>query len=347
MVGPWAYGRFAGRHVDRWLSSRAGWSADVLRGGTSSPRWEGTDQKSVEMGQVHISSTSLARWDCSTRSESGWQGRGTSRLTPRSRMLADVCTVAVRIIPSAPGRTLITLPKGHCIDGTLSSRIMTMVPLRILWLPLFHFSRLVNSVRYSRCQRLQKCYFSWLIRCQLVNRHDGVALKSRSRMLVRVSLIRRWSGVRTGRSFKSDEVGLSGRELRMASISITRVLRCSKVKSSVPTMRMRWHLNDFTATSHMPPKCGELGGLKRHCICRSARKVCILSWWSSDRRRLRSSFNSLLAPTKLVPLSERIVAKYPRRAMNRQRVARNASDVRSLTNSMWAALVARHTNMAT
>ena len=36
MVGPWAYGGFEGRHVDRWLSSRAGWSADVLRGRTLS-----------------------------------------------------------------------------------------------------------------------------------------------------------------------------------------------------------------------------------------------------------------------------------------------------------------------
>ena len=34
MVDPWAYGGFEGRHVDRWLPSRAGWSADVLRGGT-------------------------------------------------------------------------------------------------------------------------------------------------------------------------------------------------------------------------------------------------------------------------------------------------------------------------
>ena len=34
MVGPWAYGGFKGRHVDRWLSSRAGWSVDLLRGGT-------------------------------------------------------------------------------------------------------------------------------------------------------------------------------------------------------------------------------------------------------------------------------------------------------------------------
>ena len=34
MVGPWAYGGFEGRHVDRWLLSRAGWRADVLRGRT-------------------------------------------------------------------------------------------------------------------------------------------------------------------------------------------------------------------------------------------------------------------------------------------------------------------------
>ena len=35
MVGPQAYGGFEERRVDRWLSSRAGWSADVLRGVTT------------------------------------------------------------------------------------------------------------------------------------------------------------------------------------------------------------------------------------------------------------------------------------------------------------------------
>ena len=35
MVGPWAYGGFEERHVHRWLSSRAGWRADVLRGRTA------------------------------------------------------------------------------------------------------------------------------------------------------------------------------------------------------------------------------------------------------------------------------------------------------------------------
>ena len=36
MVGPWAYGGFEGQHVDCWLSSRVGWSVDVLRGVTAS-----------------------------------------------------------------------------------------------------------------------------------------------------------------------------------------------------------------------------------------------------------------------------------------------------------------------
>ena len=35
MVDPWAYGGFEERHVHRWLSSRAGWRADVLRGRTA------------------------------------------------------------------------------------------------------------------------------------------------------------------------------------------------------------------------------------------------------------------------------------------------------------------------
>ena len=50
MVGPWAYGGFEGRHVDRWLSSRAGWSADVLRDGTLAIvcfTWKETEDKTL------------------------------------------------------------------------------------------------------------------------------------------------------------------------------------------------------------------------------------------------------------------------------------------------------------
>ena len=213
-------------------------------------------------------------------------------------------------------------------------------------LPLSHLLRRVSSLRYSRYHLLQKYCLIWWMHCQLDNRPNGTVLKSRSRKLVSVSPIRKWPGVRTGGSFGSDDMGVSVRELRMASISTTRVWRCSKVNSSVPTTRMRWRLKDFTAASHKPPKCGEFGGLKRHCICRSAKKFCTLSLWSSDCNRVRSSCSSRLAPTKLVPLSARMVAQCPRREMNRRRAARKASVVRSLTSSMWTAFVAKQTNMA-
>lgn len=47
-----------------------------------------------------------------------------------------------------------------------------------------------------------------------------------------------------------------------------------------------------------------------------------------------NSFNSLLDPIKLVPLSECIIFGKPRRAMNRHRQAKNASVDKSETNSV-------------
>jgi hypothetical protein len=104
--------------------------------------------------------------------------------------------------------------------------------------PLLHLLRLVNSVMYSRYHRLQKC-FNWLIRCQLDNRCGGISLKSRSCELVSASPIKQWPGVRTGGSSGLDEIGVMGREFKMASISMTSVLRCSYVNTSVPTTRIR------------------------------------------------------------------------------------------------------------
>jgi hypothetical protein len=150
----------------------------VLRGVTSSPRWEAPIKILCIRGAFYSPRT--------------------SRLTPRSRMLVAVFTVAVLMIPSAPGWTLITRPKGHYIDGTLSSLKITMVLSQMPWLPLFHLLPLVNSLRYSRYHLLQKCCLILWMRCQLDNRPVGTVLKSRSRKLD-VSPIKKWPGVRTGR----------------------------------------------------------------------------------------------------------------------------------------------------
>ena len=231
-------------------------------------------------------------------------GSGTIRLMLRSRVLVAVRTVAVRMMPSAPGWILMILPNGHCIGGTLSSLRMTMVPSRIPWLPLLHLFRMFSSFRYSRCKRRQKCCLTLWMCCQLERRLDGLSLKSCFRKLINASPMRKWPGVRTRRSFGSDDIGVRGRELRTDSIRMVSLFKFSNVKSSLPATRLICRLKDFTAASHNPPKWGELGGMKRHSICRSAKKDWTFTLWSSDYRRFRNSRNSLLAPTKLVPLSE-------------------------------------------
>lgn len=78
--------------------------------------------------------------------------------------------------------------------------------------------------------------------------------------------------MRTRRSFGSIDIGVSGRELRIDSISMMSVFKFSNVKSALPTTRLKCRLKDFTAASHNPPKWGELDGMKRHSIRRSAKK---------------------------------------------------------------------------
>ena len=56
------------------------------------------------------------------------------------------------------------------------------------------------------------------------------------------------------------------------------------------------------------------------------------------------SFNSRVAPTKLVPWSLKIKLGLPRRAVNHLRAAMKASVVRSETGSKWTALTERETN---
>ena len=152
-----------------------------------------------------------------------------------------------------------TRHKGHCIEGTLSFLMMTIVPSRMLWPPLLHLLRLINSFRYIRCQRFQKCCFSCWIYCHLKSRLDEVSLKSRSRKLIRQSPMGKWPEVRTTTLFGSMEIGASGRELRMDSVSMMRMLKCSNVTNSLPTTRLRWRLNDFTAASHTCRNAGNEG----------------------------------------------------------------------------------------
>ena len=69
------------------------------------------------------------------------------------------------------------------------------------------------------------------------------------------------AGVRVRTSRTSVEIGRSGRELRIASMSHRRVESSSYVKTLFPMTLRRCDFASFTLDSQSPPKWGALGGI--------------------------------------------------------------------------------------
>ena len=225
------------------------------------------------------------------------------------------------MMPSAPGCTSTTLPNSHRSGGKLSSVMTTMDQTSILWAPLVHLCRRLSSFIYSLCH---------LTQMPPDNRFGGVSVNSCSGMLVKDSPIRKWPGVRAIGSLGSDDIGDMGRELRMLSISIVNVFMSSKQSCSLPITRRTWCLNDFTAAYQIPPKWGDSGGINCHIISRFVRKLWTWSLCFVERKSFLISSISLRAPTKLVPLSLRIVRGRPRLETNHRSAAMKASVIISL-----------------
>ena len=74
--------------------------------------------------------------------------------------------------------------------------------------------------------------------------------------------MRKWPGVKAAISEGLLLNADSGLEFRQASIVDASVENSSKVRVATPRTRFRWCLKHFTSTSHRPPKCGALGGVR-------------------------------------------------------------------------------------
>lgn len=98
--------------------------------------------------------------------------------------------------------------------------------------------------------------------CQVDNWFAGTGEKSGSGRLINDLPIKQCAGISTKISLGSDEREEIGLEFKIPSI--VKVLSSSNVKRSSPTTRLKWCLNSFTVDSHSPPKCGAMGGIKRH-----------------------------------------------------------------------------------
>ena len=154
----------------------------------------------------------------------------------------------------------------------------------------------------------------WLV-ITLACFHLFVLLMPRSvttciRRLLLARPIKKWFGVSASSSCKSLLTCIIGRLFNSDSTSVRKVSRVSSVASCLAATAFRDFFADWTRRSQAPPKWGDAGGLKCHCIP---------SWqsWSSicDRfQLLLASQISSFALTKLAPRSDHRCAGSPRLA---------------------------------
>ena len=119
---------------------------------------------------------------------------------------------------------------------------------------------------------------------------------------------------------------------RVVSISWERI--CSRVNPAKTFLTVR------ICRSQTPPMCEAAGGLNSQRIPLSLSS----SWMRPVFHAVISRRSSRSAPTKLVPLSDRMSLGSPRRAMNRWRQLMKESAPSVSATSMWMARVARQVN---
>lgn len=114
-----------------------------------------------------------------------------------------------------------------------------------------------------------------------------------------------------------------------------------------------WNFTAFTVASQSPPMCGALGGIKRqfiHSLLMISNSSCgfiiVMCGFIISIRMLYSSVSWRCAPTKFNSLSELILMGRLLLKMNLLNAFKKTSVVRSPTNSICTALVAKHTNIA-
>ena len=152
---------------------------------------------------------------------------------------------------------------------------------------------------------------------------------------------RKWFGVSGSRSFESSLLYVKGRILRMASISVSTVCSVKSFRvADSQSITLNVVLILLINLSHTPTVWGASSGLNFHLISFCWIDFDIFKWSICSI----SFFGSLVAPTKLVPQSERIISRFPLRFMNLLRTLIKLSASSEGETSIWTTLVTRHVN---
>jgi len=151
--------------------------------------------------------------------------------------------------------------------------------------------------------------------------------------------IRKCTGVRAVKSDESSE-GWCERSQVKHSHYLREKSTVLFVKMRPSVIVYKYVLVVFTLLSHNPPKSGARGGMKCHSVRYSANLALIFSV-----KNLYNSLRYLTAPTKLVPLSEKIWAHKPFRDVNQCKEIINAFVEKSVTISRCTAFILVQTNI--
>ena len=178
---------------------------------------------------------------------------------------------------------------------------------------VIHFALRWNNGRYLLVHRFQRALFNCSLRCRNIFRFEAVlSLDREMGHDTFAPSTRKLFGVIVCKSSTSLITAVRGRLLGNCSAMQNIVERFSSFNDSLPKILKIALLLDFTNDFHASPKCGAAGGMEFRSISFCAKLRCISDWFKS----LKTAFNSLAAPTKLLPLSEIFVFGFPFLAMN-------------------------------
>ena len=177
-----------------------------------------------------------------------------------------VRTSAALTRPSSPGRTRVTQPKGQRPRGEFSSTTITKSPVARFRTSRCNFRGSVRDGTYSRSQRFQK----WLViiwACfHLFLLHMSRSVTTSIGRLLLARPIKKWFGVNASSSCGLLLMCVSGRLFISDSTSVRKVSNVLSVTRCLAATAFSAFFADWTRRSHAPPKLGDVGGLKCHCI---------------------------------------------------------------------------------
>ena len=119
---------------------------------------------------------------------------------------------------------------------------------------------------YSRSQRFQKWFvITWACLHLFLLLISRSVTTSIGRLLL-ARPIKKWLGVSASSSCGSLLTCVSGRLFYSDSTFVRKVSKVSSVTRCLAATAFRDFFADWTKRSQAPPKCGDAGGLKCHCI---------------------------------------------------------------------------------